>query len=142
MYKFFFFSFPFEGDGWFTFNLLQAFISANSNGSVFNIYQSFHSHPYLKLFVNGEQAMETQIETDRIVTIDDITHQTGKIPKTSIIKLEIWSNDHMFWTNDKLLFQSEGDVESFLTQPFRTDNQTLPESNTVDTVSFWRDEYE
>lgn len=83
------------------------------------------------------------MKTEEVDTIDDITYQSEKVPKTSNIKLEIWVNYiNIFWTNEKLIFQSKGDIESFLTQPFRKDNQTSTVINTIETISFWRDEYE
>lgn len=93
--------------------------------------------------MNGKQVLVSQMKTEEVDTIDDITYQSEKVPKTSNIKLEIWVNYiNIFWTNEKLIFQSEGDIESFLTQPFRKDNQTSTVINTIETISFWRDEYE
>lgn len=82
------------------------------------------------------------MKTDKIDTIDPLTYQSGKIPKSSTIRLQIWSSDHKFWINDELIFQSKGDIESFLTQPFRTNDRTSSDTNTIGTVSLWRDEYE
>lgn len=84
--------------------------------------------------------MESKTKTDKLH--DDIIYQSGKIRKNSVIKLEIWLNDNLFWTKDEMIFQSEGDVESFLTQPTRRNNQNSTDFNTIQTISFWRDEYE
>lgn len=135
----------FEGYGWLTFNLLQAYIYANSNGNLCNIYIPFQCDPYVKLFVNGEKVFESPKKTETIYANDDITIETEKIPKASIIKLELWSSDRIFWSNDKLIFSSEGDIQSFLTQPFRKDAQNSTDIysiETIETISFWRDEYQ
>lgn len=99
-------------------------------------------NPYVKLFVNGELVLESPKKSDKIYANDDVTYHSDKIPKNSTIKLQIWgSNSCVLWAKDELIFNSEGDVESFLAQPIRKDPNNPAGIDTIETISFWRNEY-
>lgn len=87
--------------------------------------------------------MKTQTEKNKISYDVDKTFSTGKIKKSSIIKIEVWAsktdkNDD----NDKLILRTEGDIDSFLEEPLRTGTQFNNGLNRIETMSFWQDEYE
>lgn len=137
----------FEGYGWFTINVLQAYIFADQYGNRANIYIPYLLKPYFKLFVDGKLVLESPkrepTESDKIYADDDITYQSGKIEIISTIKLELWGGDDSLWRTciDKLIFTSEGSITSFLREPFRKDDNNSTDIDTIETISFWRDEY-
>lgn len=109
--------------------------------------------PYVKLFINGEEVHRSDSRTN--IAIYDLNYRyvSGKIPRNSKIKVEIWDDDLFtewflkpFSTDDDLVLQSEGDVDDFLNNPFRagviTTGAQFNGQNSISTYSFWEDEYE
>lgn len=51
----------------------------------------------------------------------------------------------MPWSSPKMIFSTEGDVESFLTDPVRksanSEAHSLDDVNSIETMSFWLDEF-
>lgn len=99
------------------------------------------SNPFVKLFVNGKQVKESPKRKDKILHDVDITFETAKIPKNSIIKLEIWDAANVLWIWDKLIFTTEGDIESFLNEPYRISFREYDDIHSLETMSFWLNEY-
>lgn len=92
------------------------------------------------MFVDGEQVMKTHTEKDEYTYDVDKAFTTGKIKKTSTIKIEVWRPKAH--GDDKLILRSEGDVESFLKEPLRKGTHFDMGDNGIETISFWEDDYE
>lgn len=71
-----------------------------------------------------------------------ITFTTPKIRKNSKIKIEVWHVKRIFWDTDGLIQSIEGDVESYLREPLRQGDHVYKKFNFIETMSFWRDEYQ
>lgn len=98
--------------------------------------------PFIKLYVNDELVKESPARNDGILHYADITFETAKILKNSTIKLEIWDAGSGFWSEEKSIFSTVGDVESFLDHPIRENSMNSSEAISAETISFWRDEHE
>lgn len=100
-------------------------------------------NPFIKLFINDELVKQSPKRSYKALHDADITYETAKIAKNSTIKLEIW-NGGSFWTRERMIFTTDGDIDSFLKQPIRIgigEVQTLDNVNSIETMSFWLDEY-
>lgn len=130
--------------GWFTFNLLNAHFYDDMSEKQSSVHLPPDCNPYIKLYVNGELVKESPKRADKTLHDADITFETTKISINSTIKLEIYDAGSMFWSSDKLIFSTEGDVHSFLTEPVRigsNEEQSLDVVHSIETMSFWLDEY-
>lgn len=108
--------------------------------------------PYVKFFVNDEKIHQS-LSRENIAIYDlNYRYVSGKILKNSTIKIEIWDDDQqtglLVWasSNDDLVLRTEGDIENFLSNPFRagvtTTGAQFNGQNSINTYSFWEDEYE
>lgn len=70
-----------------------------------------------------------------------ITFTTERIPKNSTIRIEIWDKGAGFWKSDALIQRTEGNVESFLNKPLRNGGNCSENHNSIETMSFWSDEF-
>lgn len=136
-----------SGLGWLTFNLLNTHFYGDIGDKESSVQLPPDCNPFIKLFVNGELIKESPTRADKTLHDVDITYETPKISINSTIKLEVWDAGSMFWSSPKLMFSTEGDVESFLTDPVRKsangahmEAQLLDEVNSIETMSFWLDE--
>lgn len=131
--------------GWFTINLLNTHFYGDISEKESSVTLPPGSNPFIKLFVNDELVKESPKRTDKTLHDVDITYETAKIPKNSTIKLEIWdANGSAFWSSEKLLFSTDGDIDSFLNEPVRKgaiEVHNLDDVNSIETMSFWLDEY-
>lgn len=96
--------------------------------------------PFVKLFINDTLQFVTPTRTNECCFDLGITNTTEKIFKSSLVKIEVWDADdgnHI----EKLIFRTEGNIESFLTVG-RSRVELLGTENIIDTISFWQDEYE
>lgn len=99
----------------------------------------------MKLFINGENVVQTKARKNICCFHADITYQSTKIPKTSTIKIEIWDHNSGFFRKaDDLILETEGSIESFMETPIRPVAASVfnRRQNLVETVSFWQDELE
>ena len=120
-------------------------MKANSNDKASkldsNVQLPSGCNPVIKMFVNGEMVKETPKRKDKSLHDVDVTFETAKISKNSTIKLELWDAGSGFLASKKLIFSTEGSVESFLNQPFRDNDINTNKIDAIETMSFWRDEY-
>ena len=105
--------------------------------------------PYVKLFIDGKWIHDTSSEDDITTYNVDYQYVSEKIKKSSEIKIQIWDKDWTtLWGSDELIFETIGDVNSFLNEPYRggqlfeSINSFLTIQNSINTYSFWEDEYE
>lgn len=131
------------GLGWLTINLLNAHFYGVIDEKDSSVQLPPGCNPFVKLFVNGEKVKESPKRKDKILHDVDITFETTKIPKNSTIKLEIWDASSILWVwaSDELIFSTEGDIESFLDEPFRKGIREFEYLDSIETMSFWINEY-
>lgn len=99
--------------------------------------------PIIKLFVDDEKVLKTARSINGFSFDAKITFTTGKIQKNSAITIEIWDAKKGFMNPNVLLFSKKGTVNSFLKNQSRAEGDNFAEhANRIETVSFWRDEYE
>lgn len=108
--------------------------------------------PYVVLIINGEEIHRSPSKENTAIYDLNYRYVSGKIPKNSSITVEVWDDDHftgilaIFSSSDDLVLRSEGDVDDFLKNPFRTGVLTTGAQfngqNSINTYSFWEDEYE
>lgn len=131
--------------GWLTFNLLNAHFYGDIKEHESSVQLPPDCNPFIKLFVNGELVKESPKRADKTLHDVDITYETAKISWNSTIKLEVWDVGSMPWSSPKMIFSTEGDVESFLTGPVRksanSEAHSLDDVNSIETMSFWLDEF-
>lgn len=97
-------------------------------------------NPFVKLYVNDEVVKESPKRNDKIIHDVDFAFETAKISKNSTIKLEIWHTSG-FWSGMKLAFSTNGNVDSFLSRPYRENGHNSSNVNLIETMSFWKHEY-
>ena len=132
--------------GWFTINLGVVFAFGLSNGHFCDASMIF-CDPYVKLFIDGKLIHETSPKNDKITYNSDYQYVSEKIKKSSEIKIQVWDEDG---ETDELILESIGDVNSFLNEPFRGgdsfeidyNHNKITQQNSINTYSFWEDEYE
>lgn len=94
---------------------------------------------YISLFINDENVLKSPKEMNKISYDANITFTTGRILKTSTIRIEVKDA-----SSGDLILETEGDVESFLKKPVRESETGCKHTynvNSIETVSFWRDDY-
>lgn len=117
------------------------------NGNSCDATKQLHCDIYVKLFINDELIYRSPKKEDSLMY--DIKYQyiSKLIPKTSIIRIDVWDSDSgLFGSEDDLILRTQGDVNSFLQNPFRTGTTTKNASpngqNSINTFVFWKDEIE
>lgn len=122
--------------------MLRAYTYGEENGKPCKLNPSLGCDPYVILYINDKEVLRTSKETDKFVTNANKTFASVKIPKESIIKIEIWdAKSGFFESQDALILKSEGDVASFLNEPIRKGVHVWGDLNKIETLSFWVDEY-
>lgn len=112
------------------------------DGSTCGLDHSDGCDPSIKLFVNDELMLETP-KLLKVFSFDaKVTFTTAKLRKNSKIKIEVWHVKRSFWDTHGLIQSVEGDVESFLNEPIRKGIHVYGDDNHIETISFWRDEYQ
>ena len=68
---------------------------------------------------------------------------TDKIPKASIIRIEVWDDDSsgIFSSPDDLIIQTEGGIEEFANEPVRHGSTFLGYTSSIEISLTWQDEY-
>lgn len=104
------------------------------------------------LIINGEQIHRSPSRTNTAIYDINYRYVSGKIPRNSNITVEVWDDDKfegilsIFSSSDDLVLHSEGDIDDFLNNPFRTGVVTTGAQfngqNSLSTYSFWEDEYD
>lgn len=130
----------FVGSGWLTIFIQNVFTYGKANGKACKVLETFGCNSYVVLFVNGDQVMKTHTEKDEYTYDVDKTFTTGKISKKSKITIEVWRPKTL--GHDKLIMRTEGDVDSYLKEPLRVGAHFAHGDNRIETMSFWKDEYE
>lgn len=115
--------------------------------------------PFMHLIINGELVKEKKIEkkTGKHFIYDaDYVYTSKLIRNDSTIKVEIW-DDASLWVgldnlisnydNKSLIFSTEGNITSFMEKPLRLGAEywwtnNIHYKNTMNTYTFWEDEYE
>lgn len=108
---------------------------------------------YVKFILNN--ATVNRSETHERTAIHDVNYRyvSDKIPKTSTIKIQVYDDDSVRiftfankFIEDDLLLETEGTIDSFLKNPFRSGaimkKTQLNGQNSINTYVFWEDEYE
>lgn len=124
-----------------TINLINAHFYGDIDEKESSVQLPPGSNPFIKLFVNDKQVKESPKRKDETLHDVDITFETAKIPKNSTIKFEIWDGSCGFWSGEKFIFSTDGNVESFLNDPFRENDRDTKKIDAIEIMSFWRDEY-
>lgn len=133
----------FAGYGWLTIKIKNVRAHGLADGSDCDVSFTSLCDPYLKLFINGEKV----IQTDAIQNIGyfdaNTMYQSIKIPKSSTIKIEVWDDDSGFFgTADDLILRTEGTIDSFMKSSIRYGAVFSTRRNSIETISFWQDEFE
>lgn len=119
----------------------KVFAYGEADGSLCKALAIFHCNSYIKLFVNGREVYRSQTRKDKFVYDAEYNHVTGKIPKTSKIRIEVWDESSAIFENDHVILETEGDVDSFLKEPLRKGAWVKDQQNAIETVSFWQDDF-
>lgn len=112
-----------------------------ASGKTCQFVDTLGCNSYIRLIVNGEEVLKTEIEKGKFHYDVDKTFTTEKIPRKSTIKIEVWRSKSMASHQEKIILSTEGDVDSFLKQPIRTGAHFDRGDNRIETMSFWQDEY-
>ena len=105
---------------------------------------------YVKLFVNGAFIVQTPTIANTLTYDVNYRYMSEKIAKSSKIVVEVWDDDDptgVFGSPDDLILRSEGSIDNFLDYPFRDGPNVnlaseIDGQNSINTYTFWQDEYE
>lgn len=142
----FFFLLIFKGYGWLTIHLINAYYYGDEKNGISGIHVQPQCKPYIKLFINNEPVWRSSIiKNDKTLHDPDLTFDTAKILKNSTIVLQIWDAGCGLLSKKEFEFSTNGDVDSFLNQPFRENDRKFigrfTKIEAIETMSFWLDEY-
>lgn len=98
--------------------------------------------PFIKLFVDGVFVLETSRLVSGFSFDARLRYTTAKIQKNSTIKLEIWDAGQGFLDYDRRMFSKEGTVDSFLNGQILQGDRFNELDNSIEMLSFWRDDYD
>lgn len=96
--------------------------------------------PFLKIFVNNKLKFESIKLRKKFLYDPKLTFTTARIWRNSTIKVELWDARRGFWDYDALIFQTDGDIDSFLHEPHRQ-SDNIYNKNVIEAISFWQDEF-
>lgn len=115
---------------------VYAYCRANGISCVTN--NKYGCDSYISLFVNNESVLKSPKEVNKISYDANITFTTGRILKTSTIRIEVKDG-----SSGDLILSTEGDVESFLKNRPREAETACSHMkvNSIESVAFWRDDY-
>lgn len=66
----------------------------------------FHCNSYFKLFIGGKEVFRSQTRKDQFVYDAEYTHVTGKIPKDTKIKIEVYDESSAFFEKTHLILST------------------------------------
>ena len=106
--------------------------------------------PYVKLFIDDKVILETPPKDETEHFNVDFQYVSEKIKKSSTITIEIWDKDGtIIFDNDQLILKRMDNINSFLNEPFcggeffsSKEFTNFMYQNSINTYSFWEDEYE
>lgn len=114
----------------------------NTNGAACDTFGGY-CDPFVKFFVNDQLIYKSSSRADTPSFDVDYHYTSDRIPKTSTIRIEIWDDDSGFFGSESdLVLRTEGDVISFVNNPFRGGATSPSGQNSINTFVFWEDEYE
>lgn len=125
------------GYGWITINLQSVYTYCRADGKLCKYNAKNGCDSTIQLFVDGDDVLKSPKEMNKISYDANITFTSARISKKSTIRIEVRDVG-----SGTLIFDTEGDVESFLKQPLREGEPVCKHANSIETVSFWRDEYQ
>lgn len=125
------------GLGWFTINVQFVYTYCRADGKSCKFNAKNGCDSYVSIFIDDENVLKSPKELNKISYDANITFTSARISKTSTIRIEVWDT-----SSSTLILSTEGDVESFLKQPLREGEPVCKHSNSIETISFWRDEYQ
>lgn len=95
--------------------------------------------PYVKLYIDGNEINSTGVLSGTSLFNADLTYSKWyRIPKTTMIKIKVWDSDSLPLDDDDLIQETEGNIDSFLTEPIRKGVQREDKQNFIETVTIWR----
>lgn len=93
---------------------------------------------YVKVFADGNEILTTErtdntnfLHLNRVLKPEDFSKQP--ISKATKIKIQVWDQNTLF--SDELVQETDGDIDSYLNKPLRTQN-----GNFIETSTIWFDE--
>lgn len=97
----------------------------------------------MKLFINNEKVVQTRPQENICCLDANVSYRSIKIPKKSIIKIEVWDDDSGFFGSaDDLVQRSEGSIDHFIKTSIHGGAEFSAEQNLIETIAFWQDELE
>lgn len=139
------------------------------DGSRCDIALTNSCDPYVKLFIDGVQVLQTETQENLCCYNIDTKFVSKKIPRNSMIRigklvscspnrtkilsfvlqfkfykfLEVWDDDSggFFSSPDDLIIQAEGDVDSFRDEPVRHGSTFMGYTSAIELSLTWQDEY-
>lgn len=120
---------------------VHAYNEEETGNACDNLSSEDYCDPYIKVFINRELVYQSEMLSDTARFNADYTYKSKKIPKSTIIRVEVWDYDSFLNGDDDLIQQTEGNIESFLAKPVRDGNGYYEDRNFIETVTFWQDEY-
>lgn len=130
------------GFGWLTINIQRVYVKGRIDGAPCGFDHSGGCDPSIKIFVNDELMFETPKLLNQFAFDAKVTFTTLKIRKNSIVRIEVWHVRRTFFDEDGLIQSVEGDIKSYLNEPLRQGDHFYEAENRIETISFWRDEYQ
>ena len=95
---------------------------------------------YIKLFINDKEIWKSSTIKDQTIYDANITITSSKIPKHSMVKIEVWNANSRVFGSDALIQSTDGEIDSFLDQPLRNGKRFENGINSIETILFWQDE--
>lgn len=113
------------------------------DGSRCDIALTNSCDPYVKLFIDGVQVLQTEAQENLCCYNIDTKFVSKKIPRNSKIRIEVWDDDSggIFSSPDDLIIEAEGDVDSFRDDPIRQGSTFMGYTSSIEMSLTWQDEY-
>lgn len=131
------------GFGWVTINFKSVRAYGLIDGSRCDIALTNSCDPYVKLYIDGVQVLQTEAQENACCYNVDTKFVSKKVAKTSKIRIEVWDDDSgaFFSSPDDLILQAEGDVDSFRDEPIRHGSTFMGYTSSIEISLSWQDEY-
>lgn len=125
------------GFGWFTINIQFAYTYHRADGEFCKLIKK-GCDSYISVFINDENVLKTPKQKNKTSYDADITFTSAKISKQSKVRIEVRDA-----SSDALILVADGNIESFLNKHIHEGQRyDQKQFNSIETVSFWRNEYE
>lgn len=97
---------------------------------------------YVKLYINNVMVKQSKTVDNTAMYDAELTYRSGKINKSSKIKIELWDNDDP--VKHSRVFDTEGNISSFILEPIRCTYRANIYNTTkfVETTTIWIDHLE